>query len=90
MFTDNLVFVEFSMMENDEKAFLKKFGERLRQIRIERKLSQEMLAIDANIPINQIGRIERAEIATSLNTIYKIAKALDTPIINLFSETKKS
>ncbi len=77
-------------MENDEKAFLKKFGERLRAIRIERELSQEMLANDANIPINQIGRIERAEIGTSLNTIYKIAKALDIPILNLFSETKKS
>ena len=43
-----------------------------------------MLANDANIPINQIGRIERAEISTSLSTIYKIVKALDIDIKDLF------
>lgn len=43
-----------------------------------------MLANDANIPINQIGRIERAEISTSLTTIYKIANALEIPVSTLF------
>jgi hypothetical protein len=44
-----------------------------------------MLANDANIPINQIGRIERGEISTSLNTIYKIANALEIDIKELFN-----
>ena len=43
---------------------------------------------DANIPINQVGRIERAEINTSLITIYKIAKALDIEIKELFDFKK--
>lgn len=71
-------------MEKEEKIFLIQFGLRLRQIRIENNLSQEMLANDANIPINQIGRIERAEISTSLITIHKIAKALDISVTEFF------
>lgn len=71
-------------MENEEQLFLSKFGNRLREIRLAKNLSQEMLANDADIPINQVGRIERAEISTSLNTVYKIAKALEIDIKELF------
>ena len=71
-------------MKNEEQLFLSKFGNRLREIRLAKNLSQEMLANDADIPINQVGRIERAEISTSLNTIYKIAKALEIDIKELF------
>ncbi len=76
-------------MENEEKKFIEKFGKTLKQIRTEKKLSQEMLANDANIPINQIGRIERGEISTSLSTIFKISRALEIPVQELFNfETK--
>ncbi len=40
-------------------------------------LSQEDLANDANIPINQVGRIERGEINPSLSTLNSLAKALE-------------
>ena len=84
MFIKNSLYVEFPSMENEEQLFLSKFGNRLREIRLAKNLSQEMLANDADIPINQVGRIERAEISTSLNTIYKIAKALEIDIKELF------
>lgn len=64
------------MIENDEIAFIKLIGKKIRQKRIEQKLSQEILSFDADIPRNQIGRIERGEINTSLGTLYKICKAL--------------
>lgn len=83
MFTVTSAFNQFSTMEIDEQLFIVKFGKRLRQIRFENNLSQEMLANDANIPINQIGRIERAEISTSLSTLYKIAKALNISVKHL-------
>lgn len=60
----------------DENEFIKQFGYNLRKIRMSRNLSQEMLAIDADIPVNQVGRIERAEIKTTLGTICKLANAL--------------
>ena len=84
MFIKYFSFNQFSMMGNEEKKFIYNFGITLRKIRLGKNLSQEMLANDANIPINQIGRIERAEISTSLSTIYKIATALEIPIKDLF------
>lgn len=84
MFIKNSLYVEFPFMENEEQLFLTKFGNRLREIRLAKNLSQEMLANDADIPINQVGRIERAEISTSLHTVYKIAKALEIDIKELF------
>lgn len=71
-------------MEINEKIFIKNFGKKLREIRIGKNISQEILANDANIPINQIGRIERAEISTSLTSVYKIAQALEIDIKDLF------
>ena len=71
-------------MKNDISFFEREFGNRIKNLRVNKNLSQEMLANDADIPINQIGRIERAEISTSLKTIYKIAKALDIEVIELF------
>ncbi len=72
------------MSKKEEKQFLINFGKRLKNIRLSQKLSQEDLANDADIPINQVGRIERAEIATSLSTIFKLAKALGIDVVLLF------
>lgn len=72
-------------MKSDEKIFIIEFGKNLKRIRIEKNLSQEMLANDANIPINQVGRIERAEVNTTLSTIFKIAKALDIDVEKLLN-----
>jgi len=72
------------VIENEEILFIKQFGNRLREIRIQKKLSQENLANDADIPINQVGRIERAEISTSLKTIFKLSKALNVSVLEFF------
>ena len=47
-------------------------------------MSQEELANTAEIPINQIGRIERGEINTTLVTIKAIADALNIDVTELF------
>jgi transcriptional regulator with XRE-family HTH domain len=52
------------------------FGNTLRRLRLKRKLSQEKLAELADLHINSIGRIERAQLDPSLTTIGKLAKAL--------------
>lgn len=65
----------FVTLVRNEKL-LRKFGLRVRTLRLERKLSQEALANDAGIPVNQIGRIERGEVNASLSTIDSIASAL--------------
>lgn len=70
-------------MQNEDKEILKSVGDKLRQFRISKELSQSMLANDANIPKNQIGRIERGEISTTLTTLNKICKALGIKVKDL-------
>ena len=55
-----------------DKKLIQNFGKHLKIVRMEKGLSQENLANDADIPINQIGRIERGEINPSLSTINSI------------------
>lgn len=72
------------MIENEEIELIKIVGEKIRLRRLELNLSQEILSYDANIPRNQIGRIERGEISTTISTLYKICKALKIEIRELF------
>ena len=72
------------MLENDEIKLIQSVGEKIRNRRLEINLSQETLCYDANIPRNQVGRIERGEINTSIITLHKICKALKMDIRELF------
>jgi transcriptional regulator with XRE-family HTH domain len=64
---------------------LKLFGERVREIRTERNLSQERLAELAGLDRNYIGQIERAERNVALVNIIRIAKALEIEPQSLFA-----
>lgn len=52
-------------------------GNRIRDLRKERNISQEELANEADIPLSQIGRIERGETNPTISTLYAISNALD-------------
>jgi transcriptional regulator with XRE-family HTH domain len=62
-----------------------KFGNRLRELRLEKGLSQEEFSYIADLHRTYIGMIERAEKNISLVNIEKIAKALDMTIKDLFN-----
>lgn len=67
-----------------------KFGERVRQLRKEKRMSQEELADKANLHRTYIGMIERAEKNVTLINNEKIAKALEVSIQDFFIwNTKK-
>jgi len=76
--------LEFRLVKSKDQEYIQAFGENLRKLRKANDLSQEDLANDADIPINQIGRIERAEVNTTLSTMRAISKALNIHIITLF------
>ncbi|MCU0323194.1 MAG: helix-turn-helix domain-containing protein [Chitinophagaceae bacterium] len=61
-----------------------KFGERLKEIRLSKNLTQEALAWEANIEPMQISRIERGVINTSISQVFNIAKALGIKPKELF------
>lgn len=67
-----------------DTGYIKKFGVNLRVVRIKRGFTQEDLAYACDIPISQIGRIERGEINTTISTVKIIASALEIPIKDLF------
>lgn len=69
-------------MENE--FILIKFGQRLRELRKAKRLSQEQLAEIAGVHRTYIGMIERAEKNITLRNIAKIANALDVCIKEFF------
>jgi transcriptional regulator with XRE-family HTH domain len=52
------------------------FGKRLRELRLERELSQEKLAEMADLHRNYVGVLERGIQSASLDAICKLAAAL--------------
>jgi transcriptional regulator with XRE-family HTH domain len=66
-----------------KKNILVYFGQRVREIRKDKGLSQEELAHKADLHRTYIGMIERAEKNITLINIEKIANALEVDINNL-------
>ncbi|WP_369049540.1 helix-turn-helix domain-containing protein [Tenacibaculum sp. UWU-22] len=70
---------------DSKQDILIKFGERVREIRKEKGLSQEVLAHKADLHRTYIGMIERAEKNITLLNIKKIANALEISIKDIFN-----
>jgi len=70
------------------KKVLVEFGERVRDLRKRKSLSQEELAARAGVHRTYVGMIERAEKNITLENIEKIAKALGVRIEELFGQKR--
>lgn len=83
-----IVFPHFAYMFNryttQDKAIIIRVGLKIKQLRNKHAISQNELALRADIPKNQVGRIERGQINTSLVTLNRIAIALEEELLNLF------
>ena len=66
-----------------KKTISIKFGEKVRELRVSKNLSQEQLADLANVHRTYIGMVERAEKNITLVNIEKIANALNVNITEL-------
>lgn len=64
---------------------LVRFGEKVRQLRKQKCLSQEALADLAGIDRSYMGHIERGEQNITLTKIHQIADALEVSVTVLFS-----
>ncbi|MBI2968020.1 MAG: helix-turn-helix transcriptional regulator [Bacteroidetes bacterium] len=72
-------------MAKKKKKILIAFGEKVRQLRKEKGISQEELSFRADVHRTYIGMIERAEKNITLTNIEKIAKAFEVSVSELMS-----
>lgn len=63
---------------------IKKFGLKVREVRLSKNFTQEALAWEANIEPMQVSRIERGIINTNISQILNLAKALGVEPAELF------
>lgn len=63
--------------EVSKEEFLKKFGEKLKNLRTEKKLSYRQLAQRCDIDYSHISKIEKGERNIQLSTVLELAKGLE-------------
>jgi len=72
------------------KFILKEFGQRIRELRLENKLSQEKLSFKTGFHRTYIGMIERGERNISLTNIAVFSKAFEMDISELMNFENQS
>jgi len=65
---------------------LKKIGVHIRELRVERELSQEALAFEAGVAVNSIATIERGEANPSVALLLSIARVLKVKLRDLVDD----
>lgn len=76
--------LEIYMDEQQVIQTQKRFGERVREMRKRKQLSQEALALACALDRTYIGGVERGERNISLINIHKIALALGVDVAEFF------
>lgn len=64
---------------------LQRFGERIRELRKQKNLTQEQLADKARLHYTYIGTVERGEKNISMKNIEKVAKGLGVSLAEFFA-----
>lgn len=70
----------------DEEG-LKLLGQRIRDVRKQKNMSQEDLADVSGLALSQIGRMERGAINSTMSSVFAISRALDIEVSTLFTFT---
>jgi transcriptional regulator with XRE-family HTH domain len=72
--------------DNIEQQYLKRFGGRIRELRLQESISQEELAERAGVHRTYVGMIERGEKNITLLSLLKISSALNRKLAELFED----
>jgi transcriptional regulator with XRE-family HTH domain len=65
------------------------FGDVIRTLRREKKVSQERLAVDSDLQRSFISRIERGKTQPTLVTIFELAKALGVEPVDIIIQVQQ-
>jgi transcriptional regulator with XRE-family HTH domain len=75
-----------NLSKNRQDPLLLSLGGAIRRIRLEKKLSQEKLALLAGIDRTYVGQVERGDNNVAILTLSRLATALDLSIAELVQE----
>ena len=75
------------VMQFDRETISYKIGERIHDFRVQRKMSQEELALASEIHPAYLGRLERGEKCPTVDTLYKVSQGLKIPLSELLNIT---
>jgi transcriptional regulator with XRE-family HTH domain len=62
----------------------------IRRLRVARRLSQESLAVDADIAPSFISQMENGRRNPSIEVVERLAKALDVDLVDLLKKPRKN
>ena len=68
-----------------EEELLRKIGQRIKELRIEKGMSQIELAVELNYEKSNMSRLESGKVNPKIATLYKVSKALGISLIELVS-----
>lgn len=60
------------------------FGQKLKELRLKKGLTQEQLSFESNVSRSHIGMIEQAKRDVSLSAIFRLSRALEVDFLTLF------
>ena len=75
---------DYDRNSEETKKNLKTFGSRIQELRKKNNLTQSELAEKIGLSTNFIGMIERGERNTSVDKIFKLAKAFNISLAQFF------
>lgn len=77
-----------NLSSNRQDPLLVTLGQTIKRIRLEKEVSQEQLALLAQIDRSHVGRIERGDNNVAILTLARIAKVLGMSLTDLMKEAR--
>jgi transcriptional regulator with XRE-family HTH domain len=69
-----------------DKKVLEQFGQKLKDLRLQKGLTLEQLAFEADIELSQVHRAEKGKINPTLTTLIALAKGLGITLTELMAD----
>ena len=66
-----------------KEEFIKSVGERIRQLRVQKNISQSKLAAICEFEKSSLSRIEAGNVNTTILTLKRISDGLEVPLLEL-------
>lgn len=73
---------------DDESPELDNLGQRIRELRTEKKLTLAALSLKSQVSVGMLSHIERGQTSPSLKTLERLRVALDVPLARLFERDR--